>query len=325
MKKLFIIVVTCTLQVQLAQGMFDLSGNVKAAVHYAEKWINPEGYILNSQNAKLYESVLNDINEKNISTLRTTQFPDENGVLHTFDDTFKKRVAERSSTLIPCLFDLSLVQDPNKQDGQKLYDMIRVNSEIISNASLGLAYRALSEQKNIKIVQVDDAPLVVAIELQRIAFLDEENQLRLKTELDKLITSDQKRKLAKQYLLSLPAEEQEKFLQEMSGKRIALSKEKSHDNSSSAKTPEGNDPEGKKKSASIAIILQKEKSLESSSPFSRSFDKEKQQKKKRMALDQNSSPDQNSIDNGRYDGGNVMVDAMLDLGNEILDGDAYVG
>ena len=306
MKKLLIIVVACTLHTHFTQGMLNLTENLKAAVHYADKWINPEAYVLDSQNVKLYQSVLEAFDEKDISELRITQFKDGDDVFHNLESTLGKRVASRLTTLITCLLQQSLIQDPVKRDDTKLSDMIAVNRLIIPDLYLALALRSLQEQKKPKTPVSNTGSLIVDVLLHKIDLLSEAEQFLLKSKLQEnteFITVDQKRSLAETYFLSLPEGEQEKLLLKMS----------------------------EKKSPAITILPVKEKSPEhSASSIPGSFGKEdsvelRPTNKKRMALVNNNSQ-AITIDNGSYDGSNVMVDNISGaLQAEIDSGDVYEG
>lgn len=320
MKKLLIIVVAiCTLHVNFAQGMFSVGENLKAAVHYADKWINPEGYVLDSQNSKLYQSILDAFNQKDISELRVAQFKNPDDVLHTLETTLGKRVAERLSTLITCLIQQSLIQDPIKRDDTKLSDMIKVNRLIIPDLYLALALCALQEQKHPKEPVCDTGSLIVDVLLHKIGLLAEPEKFLLRSKLEedsKLITVDQKRNLAETYFLSLPETEQEVLLQKMSRKKpVSLPVPINHNasNKSLATTPTQN--------------LQEDEQADVSS----------QKSKKRMALEPNKSLSgneqvvnkmltiMNDLDNDNYDGSNVIGDnKLLDAHNEAA-GEVYEG
>ncbi len=245
MKKFLIVVAISALHINFADGMF--GDTAKALVHYAAKYMDPEAYVLDSQNAKLYQSVLDNMNDKNISTLRITQFPDHNGTLQTIDFTLGTRVADRLTTLLTCLLQQSLIQDPNKQDVQKLYDMVTVNRLIIPDLFLGLALRSLQEQQNDKIQVSNSGSLIVDALLHKISLLPESDQFLLKNKLlgkEEQISLEQQRRTAEAYFLSLPQVEKEKLLEKMSQKKttptVNINSPKRITNNGVSKSP-GND------------------------------------------------------------------------------------
>lgn len=225
MKKFLIIVVISALYSNVVHGMLpkQISDTIKSGVHYVSKWVDPQTYILDSQNAKLYQSVLSAINEKTVKDLRLAQFPDQDNFMHTFESTLGKRVAERLATLTDCVLQQSLIQDPIRQDDTKLSDMIDVNRLIIPDLFLALALRSLQEQKNQKIAVNNSGSLIVDVLLHKISLLSATDQLLLKSKLqdnDKHITVEQKRDLAEAYFFSLPTEERDKLLTKMSNKKV---------------------------------------------------------------------------------------------------------
>jgi hypothetical protein len=257
MKKLLILVTLATfLHTNNTRSM--LYGAAQAVVHKATKLFYPEGYILDSQNEKLYNAILKAINEKTISDLRVMQFNDYKGDMQTFEYTVS-RIEERSSTLNACILNLSLIGDPVKQDAQKLYDMITVNIKNVSDIALGLALKSLQEQKfgeipaTTKSIQSD-------ILFFRFSLSAEDDKQCFK----KCLQKDNDQITLEQYF-NLPQEEQEKRKKEILAQKklsIIQTARKKRDNNvkeknSSSRSPKEKDefPTRKKRETSPKKII----------------------------------------------------------------------
>ena len=316
MKKLLIIVgATCMLHVNFTQGMIDYTYSlIDLGLNYVEKYRRPIDYVNSPKNIKLYQSVLTAINDKSIEHLQDAQFPDKNNVLHTFENTLKKRIAERLSKLIECIIDQSLIQAPREQKNIDLSEMIQGNRLIIPDLYLALALRALQEQTkkdNIKVPNTGSK--IVDVFLYKFSLLDENDKTLLKRILvgeDEQVALDQQRKLAEAYLFSLSPEEQENLLQKVSKKKPISSPVQINHNASNrslATTP------------TQTLDVNGQDDLLS------------QKRKKRMALVPNNNSNEHNIlnvDNGSYDGGNVIEENKLpnahkELVPEPIDGDVY--
>jgi len=202
-----------------------ISNTTKALVHKAAKYMDPEAYVLDAQNEELYSSVVNAINDKDIATLRNTQFPDQNGMMQTLEFTFG-RVVERQVTLTSCILNQSLVQDPVKEDKKKLLKMATVNVANITDIHFALIIKALQEKGCIKKSIANTGNLRVDIELFKISLLSEAEQLLLKSNLqgdDEPLSVEQKRNLAEMSFLSLSSEDREKVLERITSKKPASS------------------------------------------------------------------------------------------------------
>lgn len=221
MKKFLIIVVISTLHIQIAHGMLDAAYEAGTSViQWASKKADPDKYVLDEENKELYQSIIDEMNGKDISQLRTTQFPDRKDTLQTFEYTFA-RVLERLNSAAYCILQQSFIQDPIKQKASKLSSMIDVNWLIIPLLHDALAIRALQEQKNPKKQVKNTGSLIVDALLHKISLLEEGDRLLLMTNLlaeNEHLSLEQQRKTTEAYLLSLSQDEKEKLIQKVSQK-----------------------------------------------------------------------------------------------------------
>jgi cyanate lyase len=169
-------------------------GMAKEIVHYFNKRLDPDGYILDLKNKELYENLLAEMDVKDIGELMRNE---------SFSKGIDKQSQERIHYLISCL-----IQASKTQSHKNLASMVDINAPLISDIHLILAMKALSEHSKKTIEIETQYPRVNAL-LYRFSKLNDQEQKALKQTLriqEETLELSQKIHTAEQLLEGIPNE-----------------------------------------------------------------------------------------------------------------------